>query len=73
MIPSAQCPEIDRRHDGPADTVDSGLALASHEGVGPALEFMLTRGVDRHTALRVLAGPQFHRHRESDEYQPSRA
>ena len=52
---------IERRHDGPVEVVDTGLDVASREGVGPALEFMLTHGVDRFTALRVLAGPEFHR------------
>ena len=54
-------PTIERRHDGPVQAVDTGLDVASREGVGPALEFMLTHGVDRGTALRVLTGPQFHR------------
>lgn len=54
-------PTIERRHDGPVQAVDTGLDVASKEGVGPALEFMLTHGVDRGTALRVLAGPEFHR------------
>ena len=63
MASSAQFPAIERRHDGPAAEVDTGLAVADYEGVGPALEFMLTHGVDRNTALRVLAGPEFHRSR----------
>ena len=54
-------PTIERRHDGPVHAVDTGLDVASKEGVGPAIEFMLTHGVDRGTALRVLAGPEFHR------------
>jgi len=61
MLPNAQFPVVERRHDGPAEAVDTGLVVADHEGVGPALEFMLTHGVDRHTALRVLTGPEFHR------------
>lgn len=63
MASNVQFPAIERRHDGPAEAVDTGLAVADHEGVGPALEFMLTHGVDRNTALRVLAGPEFHRSR----------
>jgi hypothetical protein len=73
MNSSAHIPDVERRHDGPADAVDNGLALAAHEGVGPALDFMLTHGVDRNIALRVLAGPQFHRHREADEYRQASA
>ena len=61
MGSSTQFPAIERRHDGPVEAVDTGLKVADHEGVGPALEFMLTHGVDRNTALRVLAGPEFHR------------
>jgi hypothetical protein len=61
MFPTAQFPAIERRHDGPVEAVDTGLTLAAEEGVGPALEFMLTHGVDRLTALRVLSGPEFHR------------
>lgn len=61
MTSSARFPAIERRHDGPVEVVDTGLAVAGQEGVGPALDFMLTHGVDRHTALRVLAGPEFHR------------
>jgi hypothetical protein len=65
MASSEQFPAIERRHDGPVEAVDTGLTVADHEGVGPALEFMLTHGVDRNTALRVLAGPEFHRSRHA--------
>ena len=61
MASTDHFPTIERRHDGPVETIDTGLDVATKEGVGPALEFMLTHGVDRGTALRVLAGPEFHR------------
>lgn len=54
-------PEIERRHDGPAKTIDEAVVLASVDGVGPALEHMAEAGVPHETALRVLTSPTYHR------------
>jgi hypothetical protein len=53
--------ESERRIDGPVETVDEGVVLASIEGVGPAMDHMSEAGVERKTVLRVLGGPEFHR------------
>lgn len=44
-----------------AEQVDHALRIARCSGVGPALEVMLTVGVPRQVALRVLASPAHHR------------
>ena len=41
--------------------VEKGIWLASHEGVGPAIEYMHGCGISNDVALRVLAGPEFQR------------
>lgn len=51
----------ERRVDGPVETVDEGVVLASIEGIGSAIEHMSEAGVERKTVLRVLGGPEFHR------------
>lgn len=53
--------EVERRRDGPVEVIDEAVVLASVDGVGPALEYMADSGVPHETALRVLAGPTFHR------------
>ena len=59
---------VERRVDGPEDAVDQGVVIAATDGVGPALEHMVDNGVERATALRVLAGPEFHRKISFDYY-----
>lgn len=44
--------------------IDRALSLARHDGVGPALDFMLRAGVPRTVALRVLSAPGLQRLRE---------
>lgn len=61
IIPERDLEKPERRRDGPAETVDEAVVLASIDGVGPALDYMSTKGVPHQTALRVLAGPQYHR------------
>lgn len=51
----------ERRTDGPVDSIDEAVVLASVDGVGPALDYMSSHGVPHGTALRVLAGPGYHR------------
>ena len=53
--------EVERRLDGPVETIDEAVVLATVEGVGPAIEHMSQAGVEHKTALRVLAAPQYHR------------
>ena len=50
-----------RADDFTAARVDEALHIADTDGVHPALEYMRTAGVPRHTALRVLCSPQLHR------------
>ena len=52
---------VDRREDGPVEVIDEAVVLSNIDGVGPALEHMADAGVERTTALRVMAGPEFHR------------
>lgn len=61
LIPEKESGGPDRRHDGPADIIDEAVVLAAVDGVGPALEYMSGEGVPHATALRVLAGPTYHR------------
>ncbi|MYM30338.1 hypothetical protein GTP58_18565 [Duganella sp. CY15W] len=61
LIPERNAGEPDRRHDGPVETIDAAVVLASVDGVGPALDYMSTNGIPHATALRVLAGPRYHR------------
>jgi len=52
----------ERRHQVEmAAIVDSAVQIAAQTGVGPALEFMLQKGLDRALSLRVLTSPAFHR------------
>jgi hypothetical protein len=51
----------DRRIDGPSETVDEGVVLATVAGVGPAIDHMAHGGVRRDTAVRALSSPEFHR------------
>lgn len=52
---------VERRVDGPVDEIDAAVVIATVEGVGPAIDHMSEAGVDRGTALRVLASPEHHR------------
>jgi hypothetical protein len=52
---------LERRRAGPSEEIDAGVVMAESEGVGPALDFMTRSGVQRQTALRVLAAPDLHR------------
>lgn len=61
IIPERNPDQPERRHDGPVETIDAAVVLASVDGVGPALEYMATQGVPQATALRVLTGPRYHR------------
>ena len=64
-IPERNVGEPERRHDGPVEIIDTGVALASADGVGPALDYMASQGVPLATALRVLTGPRYHRRPET--------
>ena len=52
---------LERRKDGPVDAIDEAVVLASVDGVGPAMDYMAESGVPHEVALRVLAGPSYHR------------
>ena len=47
-----------------AEQIDHALRIAGTSGVGPALEVMLTVGVPRQVALRVLGSPKLQRRRD---------
>jgi hypothetical protein len=47
-----------------SDQIDRALQLARTEGIGSALDFMLTIGVPRPVALRVLTSPSLLRRHE---------
>lgn len=64
-IPERNAGAPERRHDGPVEIIDTGVALASADGVGPALDYMASQGVPPATALRVLTGPRYHRRPET--------
>lgn len=64
-IPERNAGAPERRHDGPVEIIDTGVALASADGVGPALDYMASHGVAPATALRVLTGPRYHRRPET--------
>jgi len=53
--------KFDRRVDGPVDLLDEAVVLATLEGVGPAIDHMISAGIELRTALRVLSGPEYHR------------
>lgn len=61
LIPERDFGTVERRKEGPADDIDEAVVISSLDGVGPAMEYMSERGISRDTALRVLAGPQYHR------------
>ena len=61
LIPERDFGNVERRKKGPADEIDEAVVISSLDGVGPAIEYMSERGIPRDTALRVLAGPQYHR------------
>lgn len=52
---------LERRKDGPAEAIDEAVVLASVDGVGPAMDYMADSGVPHEIAVRVLAGPRYHR------------
>lgn len=45
-----------------AQYVETGIDIARSEGVGPALDYMLSHAIPKDVALRVLADPNFQRH-----------
>ena len=54
----------DRREDVlRARTVEHALDIVQRDGVGPALDYMTSSGIDRQVALRVLTDPVFQRGR----------
>ncbi|MGV7207427.1 hypothetical protein ACLB1G_06200 [Oxalobacteraceae bacterium A2-2] len=53
--------EPERRTDGPVESIDEAVVLAAVDGIGPALEHMVSHGVPHATALRVLSAPAHHR------------
>lgn len=60
-IPERELDALERRKDGPAEEIDEAVILSAVDGVGPAIDYMSDLGIPRGTALRVLAGPQYHR------------
>ncbi|TWI69511.1 hypothetical protein IP91_00580 [Pseudoduganella lurida] len=55
----------EHRADGrTAAEVEQGVQLSFDEGVTSALEYMLTHGVPRPIAMRVLSSPECIRRRE---------
>jgi hypothetical protein len=63
---SAKVYGVERRKDGPVDEIDEAVVIAAVAGVGPAIDHMSEAGVQRETALRVLASPEHHREVKSE-------
>jgi hypothetical protein len=48
-----------------AFVVDNALLLATQEGISPAIDYMLQKGIQKDVALRVLSASEFRRkHRD---------